>query len=215
MKRIGMRLGAGYLNGCSRPIWNIGVRSSADRGAARGTRRGGACHRIHDCLPERGAVLRHTGVSRRPPESHRCQWRSGRSAHQGESLRASSGRGFTGGCRNRPPAKAAQVVSLPGTLKVSSLLLACRDAVWRLRFAILAPAQRRAGVYLGVLAVGRQLLNGRYPPSMIQHHRTTRSRTFRGKLVRRFARHGSILFGGWSFRQTRGGSDRKGCGTAA
>src|SRR5690606_21861106 len=28
----------------------------------------------------------------------------------------------------------------------------------------------------------------------------------RGKLVRRFARHGSILFGSWSLRQTRGGS---------
>jgi hypothetical protein len=38
-----------------------------------------------------------------------------------------------------------------------------------------------------------------------QPHRTLAH--LRGKLVRRFAHHGSILLGSWSLRQTRGGSD--------
>ncbi|MGP2492647.1 type IV toxin-antitoxin system AbiEi family antitoxin domain-containing protein [Mesorhizobium sp. PUT5] len=37
-----------------------------------------------------------------------------------------------------------------------------------------------------------------------QPHRTLAH--LRGKLVRRFAHHGSILLGSWSLRQTRGGS---------
>src|SRR5690606_38464805 len=41
---------------------------------------------------------------------------------------------------------------------------------------------------------------------VIQHHPHGTLAHLRGKLVRRFARHGSILFGSWSLRQTRGGS---------
>src|SRR5690606_12431683 len=42
--------------------------------------------------------------------------------------------------------------------------------------------------------------------SVLQHHPHGTLALLRGKLVRRFARHGSILFGSWSLRQTRGGS---------
>src|SRR5690606_30499796 len=41
---------------------------------------------------------------------------------------------------------------------------------------------------------------------VIQHHPHGTLAHLRGKLVRRFARHGSILFGSWSLWQTRGGS---------
>jgi hypothetical protein len=41
---------------------------------------------------------------------------------------------------------------------------------------------------------------------VIQHHPHRSGTDFRGKLVRRLAHNGSILFGSWSLRQTRGGS---------
>jgi hypothetical protein len=43
---------------------------------------------------------------------------------------------------------------------------------------------------------------------VIQHHPHRSGTDFRGKLVRRLAHNGSILFGSWSLRQTRGGSHR-------
>jgi hypothetical protein len=41
---------------------------------------------------------------------------------------------------------------------------------------------------------------------VIQHHPNRSGSDLRGEFVRRFAHNGSILFGSWSLRQTRGGS---------
>ena len=43
---------------------------------------------------------------------------------------------------------------------------------------------------------------------MIQHHPHGALADLGRELVRRLARHGSILLGSWSLRQTRGGSHR-------
>ncbi|MFN8891284.1 MAG: hypothetical protein ACK53N_17070, partial [Alphaproteobacteria bacterium] len=46
-------------------------------------------------------------------------------------------------------------------------------------------------------------------PLVIQHHPNRSGSDLRGEFVRRFAHNGSILFGSWSLRQTRGGSMRQ------